>query len=74
MDLTDSAAAPRLRAWPAKSMAGGGASSPSRLLNGAPPHACWSRWMQPKPWLSRTTITSFAPIATDVAISELSIR
>ena len=74
MDFTDSAAAPRLARgrrsrWPAA-----GAASPSRLLNGAPPHACWSRWMQPKPWLSRTTMTSFCPHRHRGAISELSIR
>ena len=32
-----------------------------RLLNGAPPVACCSRLMQPKPRLSRTTMMSFLP-------------
>jgi hypothetical protein len=43
-------------------------------LNEAPPVAACRRSMQPKPRLSSTTMVSFAPSATEVAISELSIR
>ena len=47
----------------------GGASGPRRLLNGAPPQACWRRLMQPNPRLSRRTTTSFRRSATEVASS-----
>jgi hypothetical protein len=78
IDLTFSAFAPSDRACAAKSIAGGPSGpctqSASRLLNGAPPHACCSRLMQPKPRLSSTTIVSFSPSISEVAISEFIIR
>ena len=45
----------------------------SRLLKFAPPVAICSRLMQPKPLLSSTTMVSFLPSITDVAITEFII-
>ena len=46
----------------------------SRLLKLSPPVARCSRLMQPKPRLSSTTMVSFRPSMTEVAISEFIIR
>ena len=46
----------------------------SRLLKLSPPVARCSRLMQPKPRLSSSTMISFWPIMTEVAISEFIIR
>ncbi len=49
-------------------------ASANRLLNGSLPTDCCSRLMQPNPPLSSTTMVSFSPSITEVAISEFSIR
>ena len=56
------ASAPRLRACRAKSMSWAAAwgTSARRLLKGRSPTACCRRLMQPKPRLSRTTISSLS--------------
>ena len=74
MPSTCSASAPRLAACAPKSTVGGVPQSASRLLNGSPPVARCNRSMQPKPPLSSTTMVSFRPSITEVAISEFSIR
>jgi hypothetical protein len=63
--------APRLAACAAKSTP---EPSANRLLNEEPPQLRCSRSMQPNPPLSSTTILSFLPSCTEVAISEFSIR
>ena len=71
------AIAPRLAAWAAKSIVGQrhvAACAASRLLKLSPPVARCRRLMQPKPRLSSTTMVSFRPSITEVAISEFIIR
>ena len=63
--------APRLAAWAAKSTPEPFAN---RLLKPAPPQLRCSRSMQPNPLLSKTTMLSFLPSMTEVAISEFIIR
>ena len=69
------AIAPMLSACLRKSMSGCAtmAQSCQRLLKLAPPVAICRRLMQPKPWLSSTTMMSFWPRLTEVAISEFNI-